>query len=40
MTPDSMPKEVLPPQGLFQIPGWNRYKDWGKTIAMIGWMQF
>ncbi len=40
MTPDSTPREVLPPQGLFQIPRWNRLEDWGKTIAMMGWMQF
>jgi hypothetical protein len=24
MTPNSTPREVLPPQGLFQIQGWNR----------------
>jgi hypothetical protein len=40
MTPGSTPREVLPPQGLFRIQGWNRYKDWGKTIATMGWMQF
>jgi hypothetical protein len=36
---NTIPREVLPPQGLFQIQGWIRY-DWGKTIAMMGWMQF
>jgi hypothetical protein len=40
MTANSTSGEVLPPQGLFRIQGWNRYKDWGKTIAMMGWMQF
>jgi hypothetical protein len=38
MTPDSTPREILPPQGLFRIQGWNRYKDPG-TIATMGWMQ-
>jgi hypothetical protein len=40
MTPDSMPREVSPPQGLFQIQQWNRFEDWGKKIATMGWMQF
>jgi hypothetical protein len=40
MTPDSTPREVLPPQGLFRILPWNRLDDWGKTIATMGWMQF
>jgi hypothetical protein len=22
------------------MPQWNRYKDRGKTVATIGWMQF
>jgi hypothetical protein len=34
--PDSMPREVLPPQGLFQILRWNKFEDQGKTIATIG----
>jgi hypothetical protein len=40
MTPDSTPREVLPPQGSFLIQQWNRFEDQGKTIATMGWMQF
>jgi hypothetical protein len=40
MTPDSTPREVSSPQGLFQILQWNRFEDWGKKIATMGLMQF
>jgi hypothetical protein len=33
-------KLVLFPTALFWMPQWNRYKNWWKTVAMMGWMQF
>jgi hypothetical protein len=29
-------KVVLPPPVLFGMAQWNSYRDWGKTLSMIG----
>jgi hypothetical protein len=33
-------KVVLSPPALFGMVQWNSYKDWGKTISMMGMIHF
>jgi len=33
-------KVIVSPSALLLVPQWNRYKDWGKIVAMMGWFKF